>query len=128
MKLFFDDRQAAHAPTREFHNGGWTPYAETPARTAQIVAAIGAVTPPRDHGMAPIAAVHDERYLAFLREAWAAWVAAGRVGDAIGYTFPVVRRRPLDLTRIDARLGAFSMDASTGLNAHGNTIFLLWWR
>lgn len=117
MKLFFDARQAAHAPTREFHNGGWTAHAETSDRTAQIVAAIGTVTPPDDHGIAPIAAVHDTRYLAFLQDAWAAWVAAGREGDAIGYTFPVVHRRPLDLTRIDARLGAFSMDASTPITA-----------
>lgn len=117
MKLFFDSRQAAHAPAREFHNGGWTPYAETPDRTTQIVAAIGSVVPAHDHGIAPIAAVHDQPYLTFLQEAWAAWVEAGREGDAIGYTFPVVHRRPLDLTRIDARLGAFSMDASTPITA-----------
>ena len=31
------------------------------------------------------------------------WRAAGRDGDAFPYTFPVVGRRPLDLSRIDAR-------------------------
>lgn len=117
MKRFFDPRQLAHAPLRELHNGEWTPYAETPARAEQIVAAIGGADPARDLGMAPIAAVHDRAYLDFLQCAHRDWQAAGRAGDAIGYTFPVVRRRPLDCSRIDARLGAFSMDAATPIAA-----------
>ena len=42
-----------------------------------------------------------------------AWAAAGRTGDAIPYAFPVVGRRPLSLTRIDALMGAHSFDATT---------------
>ena len=52
-------------------------------------------------------------YLDFLKSAFADWKAAGRAGDAAGYVWPVVGRRPLDLDRIDARLGQYSMDAST---------------
>ena len=37
----------------------------------------------------------------------------GATGDAGGYAWPVVRRRPLDLDRIDARLGRYSFDASS---------------
>jgi acetoin utilization deacetylase AcuC-like enzyme len=113
VRRFFDPRQLAHAPVRELHNGDWVPYAETPARAEQIVAALGGGEPARDFGLAPIAAVHDSAYLDFLKGAWAEWHAAGRSGDAIGYTFPVVRRRPLDCSRIDAKLGAYSMDAAT---------------
>jgi acetoin utilization deacetylase AcuC-like enzyme len=113
MRRFFDPRQLGHAPARELHNGDWMPYAETPARAEQIVAALGGGEPARDFGMAPIAAVHDATYLDFLQSAWGEWHAAGRNGDAIGYIFPVVRRRPLDCSRIDAKLGAFSMDAAT---------------
>ncbi|HZG45334.1 MAG TPA: histone deacetylase family protein, partial [Allosphingosinicella sp.] len=51
--------------------------------------------------------------LEFLRGAHAAWEAAGRSGDAAGYTWPVVRRRPLNLIRIDALLGRYSYDAAT---------------
>ena len=39
--------------------------------------------------------------------------AAGREGDAFPYTFPIVGRRPLELSRIDARLGQFGFDTST---------------
>jgi acetoin utilization deacetylase AcuC-like enzyme len=89
------------------------PYAETAARAEGIRAAIGAVAPAVDHGEAPLRAVHSGAYLDFLRAAYRDWRAAGRAGDAGAYAWPVVRRRPLDLARIDARLGAFSFDASS---------------
>ena len=113
MTIVFDQRQLAHAPARELHNGDWATYNESPARVASILAAIGPTLPARDFGPAPLLAVHDAGYLDFLHAAHADWVAAGRSGDAIGYTWPVVRRRALDLTRIDARLGRYSYDAAT---------------
>ena len=113
MRLFFDDRQAGHAPEREFHNGDWVAYAESPARLQSILDRTGNAEPARDFGLEPILAVHDADYVAFLREAHAAWLAAGREGDAIGYTFPVRRRRKLALERIDAKLGAYAFDAAT---------------
>lgn len=44
-------------------------------------------------------------------------MAAGREGDAIGYTWSVVRRRKTCLERIDARLGRYSYDAATPITA-----------
>ncbi|WP_294037436.1 histone deacetylase family protein [Sphingopyxis sp.] len=117
MKLFFDDRQTAHAPLRELHNGEWVPFAEDVERPRAIVAALADWQPVRDFGSAPLLAVHDADYLAFLERAHHDWLAAGRSGDAIGYTFPVVRRRRLALGRIDAELGAYSYDAGTPIAA-----------
>ena len=113
MRLFFDNRQLAHAPTQELHNGAFVPYAESPARARDIMAAIGATEPAMDHGEAPLAAVHSAAYLAFLRTAHARWREAGRPGDAGGYVWPVVGRRPLKLDRIDALIGQHSFDASS---------------
>ena len=113
MRAFFDPRQLAHAPAQELHNGGFVPYAEHPGRAKAILAAIGGAGPAADHGEAPLAAVHTPAYLDFLKGAHAEWRAAGRSGDAGGYAWPVVRRRPLAPQRIDARLGLFSFDAST---------------
>jgi acetoin utilization deacetylase AcuC-like enzyme len=113
MRAFFDPRQLAHAPTQELHNGAFVPFAESPARASAILTALGAVEAAVDHGEAPLHAVHDPAYLAFLRSAYDEWRAAGRPGDAGAYAWPVVRRRPLDLNRIDAKLGAFSFDASS---------------
>jgi acetoin utilization deacetylase AcuC-like enzyme len=115
---FFDKRQLDHAPAREMHNGGWTPYQETPVRAQSISGAIGAVITAQDWGLDPIINVHDADYIAFLQTAYADWKSAGRDGDAIGYVWPVVGRRPLNLSRIDAKLGRFSYDAGTPIAEH----------
>lgn len=114
MLTFASPRQTAHDPARELMNGGWADHAETPARLDSMLAALqGEVRAPTDHGVVPILAVHDPDYVAFLQGAHAAWLAAGREGDAIGYAFPVRGRRPLKLDRIDAKLGQYSFDAGT---------------
>ncbi len=92
-------------------------FAESPGRFEAMLAALGPGEPARDFGIEPILAVHDPAYVAFLREAHDLWLAAGREGDAMGYVFPVVGRRTLDLDRIDAKIGAFAMDASTPIAA-----------
>ncbi len=113
MRRFFAPAQLTHAPARELHNGGFTAYAETPARAAAILTTIGGAEQPADRGEAPILAVHDAGYVQFLKDAPALWQAASRPGDAIPYAFPIVGRRPLNLTRIDALLGRYSFDATT---------------
>ncbi|AWW74380.1 acetylpolyamine amidohydrolase [Erythrobacter sp. KY5] len=117
MLTFYCDHQSAHAPLRELNNGEWMDFAESPARLASIHASIGMGEAPKDHGMAPIEAVHDSEYLAFLKSAHDEWLAAGRDGDAIGYAFPVRGRRKLSLDRIDAKLGAFGFDAASPISA-----------
>ncbi|GAA4222091.1 histone deacetylase family protein [Sphingomonas endophytica] len=117
MTIVFDPRQLVHAPARELHNGDWTAYNECPARAEAIRAAFGPTVAASDFGIAPLERVHDADYLAFLQVAHRDWIAAERSGDAIGYTWPIVRRRTLDLTRIDARLGRYSYDAATPIAA-----------
>lgn len=117
MRKFVDSRQALHAPLRELHNGDWTPYAETAERLQRVQAQLPGWEAVQDFGMAPLQAVHAPAYLHFLQHAHDDWLAAGRSGDALGYTFPVVGRRPLALSRIDARIGAYSFDASTPIAA-----------
>ena len=117
MRRFFDPRQTLHAPALELHNGGFVPYAETPARADAIRAAIGGTETPPDRGEAPILAIHTPDYVDFLKSAPARWAAAGRAGDAIPYAFPVVRRRTVPLDRIDAAMGRYSFDATTPITA-----------
>ena len=117
MRHFSDPAQVQHAPERELHNGGWMDFAESPARFQAMLGVLGPGEPARDFGLDPILAVHDPAYVAFLREAHDLWLAAGREGDAMGYVFPIVGRRALELARIDAKIGAFAMDASTPIAA-----------
>jgi acetoin utilization deacetylase AcuC-like enzyme len=117
IPAFFDARQLVHRPTLELHNGSWADYAEKASRAEIILEQIGPCRPVRDHGMEPILRVHSADYVNFLRSAHGDWLAASRTGDAIGYTWPVVRRRTLELNRIDARLGRHSFDAATPITA-----------
>lgn len=117
MRRFFSPEQLGHAPRQELHNGGFTAYAEVPSRAEAILAAIGGAEPPADHGEAPIRAVHAGAYVDFLQQAPRLWAEAGRPGEAIPYAFPVVGRRPLHLSRIDALLGAHAFDATTPITA-----------
>ena len=117
MFAVFDPRQLKHAPAVELHNGSWVEHAEKVSRAETIARAVGGLEPARDFGLEPLMRVHSREYLDFLRSARSDWLAAGRSGDAIGYTWPVVGRRPLRLERIDAKLGQYSFDASTPISA-----------
>lgn len=100
----------------ELHNGVFIPYSETRDRVDAILAALAPTELPEDRGMAAIEAVHAVEYLAFLQTAHEKWLESGRSGDAIPYTWPIVRRRAVDLDRIDALLGRFSFDAATPIS------------
>ncbi|MDQ3145061.1 MAG: histone deacetylase family protein [Pseudomonadota bacterium] len=117
MRCFWDERQRLHAPSTEFFNGGLHPAAEHLGRVDAMLAAVGATETPRDRGEEPLLRVHTRAYLDLLKTAHEEWLSAGREGDALPYCFPVVGRRPLDLTRIDARLGAHSIDTATPIAA-----------
>lgn len=125
MRIFWDERQRLHAPEKELHNGAFVPFGETPSRADAILAALGPTQRPADRGEAPLLRVHPRDYLDFLRSAHDDWRAAGRDGEAAGYVWPVVRRRPLRLERIDARLGRYSYDASTPIDA-GTWVSAYW--
>ncbi|MCF2515908.1 histone deacetylase family protein [Sphingomonas sp. G124] len=122
---YFDERQYAHEPHQELHNGGWATYAEKSSRAGTIAAGLANLNPARDFGLGPLLDVHDGGYVDFLRIAHSEWIAAGREGDAIGYTWPVVRRRELKLDRIDAKLGRYSFDAATPI-AEGTWVASYW--
>lgn len=117
IPAYFDVRQFGHQPALELHNGSWAEYAEKASRAEIILEQFPQCRPARDHGLDPVLGVHSAEYVQFLRTAHDDWLAAGRTGDAIGYTWPVVRRRDLSLDRIDARLGRFSYDAATPITA-----------
>jgi acetoin utilization deacetylase AcuC-like enzyme len=65
----------------------------------------------------PITQVHDAGYVDFLQRAHREWLAAGREGQAIPYTFPTVHRRLRSFNRIDADLGQYSIDTSTPIGS-----------
>ena len=113
MRCFWDEASRAHAPQTEFFNGALHPAADVVQRVDSVLAAIGPIEapPPRSEAdlLAAAARAHSHDYLDLLRVAWDEWQAAGRSGDILPYAFPI-HRKPRDLTRIDARLGAHAYD------------------
>ena len=77
MKTFFHPEQLLHHPRTYFSRGRMREPQEVPERAVQLVQAAQSMghtmVTPDDHGMAPLLAVHDERYLRFLQEAHAQW-------------------------------------------------------
>ena len=117
MRCFWDARQRAHAPALELHNGGFVPFAETPGP--------GRGDPRRDRagraGGRPwrgAAARGPDGGLSRLPLRGPQGLARGGPrGRCERLCLAGGRRRPLALDRIDARLGAYSFDASSPIAA-----------
>lgn len=77
MQVIYSDGHRHHDPEGFMSAGRISPSPECPERAARLVAALeGAgytLSPPRDHGLAPIAAVHPQDYLDFLQNGIAEW-------------------------------------------------------
>jgi acetoin utilization deacetylase AcuC-like enzyme len=92
---------AAHDPDRFTTPADARPYWEIPARADALLAALhaGGLTtrPANDHGLAPIARVHDADYLTFLETAFSRWRAlpgSGPILRAQAYAVRHTARRP----------------------------------
>lgn len=77
MLVVRDDAHLAHQPAEIISRGRAIPHPEVARRAAELEAAAKAgghmLAKPSAHGMAPVEAIHDEGYLAFLESAWTRW-------------------------------------------------------
>lgn len=77
MITVFDDAQRAHDPQFFLSSGTRKPCPEQPARVDALLAAVrrigGSVVQAPDAGLAPILAVHPQRYLTFLQGIYQRW-------------------------------------------------------
>ena len=95
MIVVSSGRHAQHDPATMALSPEGRPYFEVAARFEQLSKAVErlkleTVFPP-DHGMAPIAAVHDAGYLHFLETCFARWQSTPRAGPAVRASFYAVR-------------------------------------
>ncbi len=121
MRIVYSDHHREHAGQQPIPGYPWT-YEETPARAeiildALVRAGLGTVTPPTDHGLAPLLAVHDAAFVAYLQTAYEA-TRSRQAGDKplVAETFVGRgwRRRPLD---IQGLAGYYVFDNSAPLLA-----------
>ena len=101
MIVITTDAHAAHDPDTMAPSPSGRPFYDRAARVDQLLGAVNRLglptTPAPDHGMAPIAAVHDAGYLHFLETAFERWQATPLAGPAVrtfGYAVRPMQRRP----------------------------------
>lgn len=121
MLTFHTERTKLRRARTELDGGQLvTPY-ECPERVDLVLkrvleSGLGEVRAPAEHGLAPVLAIHDADYVAFLERCWADWVAAGREGEAIAWIWPT-RTMPGRVIpdHIDGRLGHYALGADTSI-------------
>jgi acetoin utilization deacetylase AcuC-like enzyme len=122
MLTFFSEDHKFQDGKSELIDGELKPCFEMPRRAEMVLqrvkdVGLGEVRAPEDFGQAPLARVHDERFLSFLETAWAAWAAEGHAHDALPLNWQVRGMRALEPETIDGKLSYFSFDAGTPITA-----------
>lgn len=121
MRIFHSDATRLRQVRTELHDGVLVPPFECPERVSLVLghlrrAEVGEIHAPRDYGLAPVLAVHDRDYVAFLESCWREWQAAGRKGEAIPNIWPA---RTLRADRIPetvcGKLGYYALAAETSI-------------
>ncbi len=122
MKVFYADEQRLHYPAHYLVNGVFHKNPEQPARIEKLLAgalAAGcAIERPRDSGLAPILAVHEERYVAFLQNAHDRWKRIDGASDAVTPNIHPVSRENHYPASVVAQAGWHLLDASAPIAAH----------
>lgn len=124
MDIIYSPEHRLQHGRAELTDGRLVPVYEHPGRIDAILEELARrgfapPQPPVDRGLAPVTAVHEPAYVAFLQCAWAEWVAAhGPDGDALPLSWRAPgMREDREPERIDGRLGHWSFDAGTPITA-----------
>lgn len=121
MKTIYNAAHSLHRAGHEFFRGEKVPAFEKPERADWVLTAVqehglGEVLAPTVHSDNAILKVHSERYLSFLRGAYAEFTALGGTGDAFPATWPIRgMRSDVEPKNFAARMGLYSFDAGSPL-------------
>lgn len=120
METIFTERHGLRNSKTELFGGQLVEPFERPSRAEFIIrrvreVALGPVSEPDDFGMAPITAIHDADFIAFLQVAWPDWQAAGFKGEAMPTVWPARRMSHRIPTDIEGRLGYYALSGETAI-------------
>jgi len=116
MKTVYSPKHHGHAGNVELVSGAIVPAFEMPSRAEYVrsrveAVKLGPIVQPDEHDIAIAKRVHRADFIDFLPTAWPEWIASGRTGTAMPYTWPTRGLRDVRPTGIDALLGYYSFDA-----------------
>ncbi|MBR2513778.1 MAG: histone deacetylase family protein [Halomonas sp.] len=120
MLTFFSEDSRRRQARSELHDGAIVTPFECPERIDLVLSALRKaafeVRAPSDYGLAPVLAVHDADYIAFLENCWQAWQAAGHEGEAIPNIWPARTLRSDKIPRsVSGQLGYYALAAETSI-------------
>jgi len=117
MKIIYSDAHKGHANAPELRGEIFVPMAECPERMEVILAALAKadlrdVHPPKPHGLAEAARIHDPDFITFLQTAYPLWEqrhGPGSTAFARVFGMRGLAQKPR-MDNIDAMLSAFTFD------------------
>ncbi|PCF96574.1 histone deacetylase family protein [Vreelandella nigrificans] len=120
MLTFFSEGSRQRQARSELHDGALVTPFECPERIDLVLNALHKaafeVRTPSDYGLAPVLAVHDSSYVAFLESCWQAWQAAGHEGEAIPNIWPARTLRGDKIPKaVSGQLGYYALAAETSI-------------
>ncbi|MFM0513129.1 histone deacetylase family protein [Paraburkholderia sp. RL17-373-BIF-A] len=121
LTIYSSDHRLHHGV--ELKDGAISDSFEKPLRAETVLAQVratglGDVISPKAYQCADYAGAHSQRYVDFLAGAWHEWLATGRTCQALPLVWPVRGLPSHELPEfIDGKLGFFSMDAGSPINA-----------
>lgn len=121
MLTIYSDRHTLHHAQSEPFAGAMVAPFECPKRAEYVLSRLqevrlGEISPPVDHGLAPVLRIHDKDYVEFLRTVWNEWVKAGFGGQVMPNSWPgrnMVYRRPS--AHIESKVGYYALCGETGI-------------
>ena len=120
METIYSEKHRLRDAQTELYGGELVYPFERPSRMDYILdrlntVKLGSITAPDPLDMAPVMAVHDAGYVAFLERAWPDWVAAGFKGEAIAANWPARRMAQTCPDHINGQLGYYALAAETSI-------------
>jgi acetoin utilization deacetylase AcuC-like enzyme len=121
LTIYSSDHRLHHGV--ELKDGAISDSFEKPARAETVLkqvkaTGLGDIVNPNRYDRACYIGAHSERYVEFLAGAWDEWTATGRTCQALPLVWPVRGLPATDMPQfIDGKLGFFSMDAGSPINA-----------
>ena len=121
METIFTERHNLRNSKTELYGGQLVEPFERPSRAEYIIdrvreVALGPISEPNDFGMAPITAIHDADFIAFLQVAWPDWQVAGFKGEAMPTVWPARRMSHRIPTDVEGRLGYYALSGETAIS------------
>jgi acetoin utilization deacetylase AcuC-like enzyme len=121
MKVVYSDEQKNHYPKQFLVNGIMQPNPEMPERCNRLLAgALDAgceLVSPQEAGMEPIKAIHSERYLKFLENAWERWARIAHASESVIPNIHPNSRQDLYPKSVVAQAGFHMSDLACPLGA-----------